>query len=110
VPFLSRLPLVGWIFGRTHRTTAETELFIFLTPRVLRDDAAMDSATAQVRRSARRVGKVTRGLKPFAAPEPRKGRGTPPPPAAPPAAAPAAPPARPAAEPRAPGTAPPAGA
>jgi general secretion pathway protein D len=90
VPVLSRLPLLGWVFGRTHRTTAETELFIFLTPRVLRDDAEMDSATAQVRRSAPQVGKVTRQLKPFAAPEPRKGRRAPVPiPAPAPPAAPA---------------------
>jgi general secretion pathway protein D len=106
VPVLSRLPLIGWVFGRTHRTSAETELFIFLTPRVLRDDAAMDSATSQVRRSAPRVGKATRALKPFAAPEPRKGRA--PAPAAPPPAPPAAPPARATVPPQAPATAPPA--
>ena len=98
VPILSRLPLIGWVFGRNRRTAAETELFIFLTPRVLRDDAAMDSAAAQVRRSAPRVGKATRGLKPFAAPEPRKGRA--PAPTTPPAPAPPAPAAPPASEER----------
>jgi type II secretory pathway component GspD/PulD (secretin) len=94
VPVLSRLPLIGWVFGRTHRTTAETELFIFLTPRVLRDDAAMDSVATQVRRSAPSVGKATRGLRPFAAPDSAKRRRapTPPPPATPAAAQAAAPP------------------
>jgi general secretion pathway protein D len=72
VPYLSRLPLIGWIFGSVRRTADDTELFVFLTPRVLRDDASMDSATAQVRRSAPRVNKATRGLKPFAAPDARK--------------------------------------
>ncbi|MBV9107953.1 MAG: hypothetical protein JO306_00925 [Gemmatimonadetes bacterium] len=68
IPVLSRLPLIGWVFGRTHRTSAETELFIFLTPRVIRDDPQMDSATTQVRHTASQVGRMTRNLKPLAAP------------------------------------------
>jgi len=91
VPVLSRLPLIGWVFGHTRRTSAETELFVFLTPRVLRDDAAMDSAAAQVQGSAPRVGKAVRGLRPFAAPAQPKRRGPVPAPAQPPAAPPAAP-------------------
>lgn len=96
VPLLSRLPLIGWVFGRTHRTSAETELFVFLTPRVLRDDAAMDSVATQVRRSAPNVGKATRGLRPFAAPDSAKRRRppAPPPPATPVAAQGAAAPPR----------------
>jgi general secretion pathway protein D len=78
IPGLSRLPLIGWVFGRTHRTSAETELFIFLTPRVIRDDPEMDSATTQVRHTASQVGKITHNLKPLAAPAQPK---TPPKPA-----------------------------
>jgi type II secretory pathway component GspD/PulD (secretin) len=42
IPLLSSIPLLGGFFGRNSRNTVETELFIFLTPRVIRtdDDAA----------------------------------------------------------------------
>ena len=42
IPFLSSIPLLGGLFGHAKRSSAETELFIFLTPRVLKsdDDAA----------------------------------------------------------------------
>jgi general secretion pathway protein D len=36
--FLSSLPLIGGLFGHVSRQTTETELFIFLTPRVIRSD------------------------------------------------------------------------
>ena len=91
VPYLSRLPLLGWVFGRTRRTSAETELFIFLTPRVIRDDAAMDSATARVRQAAPSVRKVSAKLRPLntapAGPKPQAQT-----PSAPPSAVPAPPP------------------
>jgi general secretion pathway protein D len=42
IPLLSSLPLLGGLFGRASRQTVETELFVFLTPRVIRtDDDAM---------------------------------------------------------------------
>ncbi len=44
-PLLSRIPLIGALFGRGSSRTAETEFFLFLTPRILRDDAAVESAT-----------------------------------------------------------------
>lgn len=42
IPLLSSIPLLGSLFGHSTRSTGETELFIFLTPRVIRtdDDAA----------------------------------------------------------------------
>jgi general secretion pathway protein D len=42
IPFLSSIPLIGGFFGNATRTAVETELFIFLTPRVLKTD---DDAT-----------------------------------------------------------------
>jgi general secretion pathway protein D len=45
VPFLSDLPLIGGLFGRQARQTSETELFLFLTPRVLRSDEEVEGAT-----------------------------------------------------------------
>lgn len=38
VPILSAIPFLGGLFGRYSRRTTETELFIFLTPRVIRTD------------------------------------------------------------------------
>ncbi|HEY4216564.1 MAG TPA: secretin N-terminal domain-containing protein [Gemmatimonadaceae bacterium] len=38
IPFLSRIPFLGGLFGNQSRVTAETELFIFLTPHVIRND------------------------------------------------------------------------
>jgi len=46
VPVLSTLPLVGGLFGSADRRSNETELYIFLTPRILRTDADADSVTA----------------------------------------------------------------
>lgn len=49
VPVLSSIPLLGGIFGRASRRTTETELFLFLTPRVLGSDADVDSVTTPLR-------------------------------------------------------------
>jgi general secretion pathway protein D len=38
VPLLSRIPFIGGLFGSQSRVSAETELFIFLTPHVIRND------------------------------------------------------------------------
>jgi len=46
VPVLSSLPLIGGLFGSASRQTSETELYLFLTPRILRTDADADSVTA----------------------------------------------------------------
>jgi general secretion pathway protein D len=46
VPVLSSLPLIGGLFGSSSRRTNETELYLFLTPRILRTDADADSVTA----------------------------------------------------------------
>src|SRR5207248_1606112 len=46
LPLLSRIPILGGLFGSTDRRKSETELYLFLTPRVLRTDADADSVTA----------------------------------------------------------------
>jgi general secretion pathway protein D len=45
IPFLSSIPLIGGLFGRTHRAKSETELFFFLTPHVIRRDEDVDEMT-----------------------------------------------------------------
>jgi general secretion pathway protein D len=54
VPVLSAIPLLGGLFGRQSRRTAETELFLFLTPRVLRTDEEVEGATRDYRERAPR--------------------------------------------------------
>lgn len=47
IPILSQLPLIGGLFGGVSRTNNKTDIFIFLTPRIIRDDADVDSVTAK---------------------------------------------------------------
>ena len=54
VPLLSSIPLLGGLFGRVSRRTTETELFLFLTPTVLYNDADVDEATGRLRPPPRR--------------------------------------------------------
>ncbi|HXG45452.1 MAG TPA: secretin N-terminal domain-containing protein [Gemmatimonadales bacterium] len=46
VPILSGIPIIGGLFGGTSRKSSDTELYLFLTPRILRSDADADSVTA----------------------------------------------------------------
>jgi type IV pilus assembly protein PilQ len=41
VPWLNKIPVLGWLFKSTSDTTEERELLIFVTPRVIRDTAAL---------------------------------------------------------------------
>lgn len=45
VPILSGLPLIGGLFGSADRKSNQTELYLFLTPRILKTDADADSVT-----------------------------------------------------------------
>lgn len=55
VPVLSSIPLLGGLFGRASRRTTETELFLFLTPRVIRTDEEANHITEPLRDRARVV-------------------------------------------------------
>jgi general secretion pathway protein D len=45
VPVLSGIPIIGGLFGSSERKTTRTELYLFLTPRILKTDADADSVT-----------------------------------------------------------------
>lgn len=45
VPILSSIPILGGLFGSASRRTSTTELYLFLTPRIIRTDADADSLT-----------------------------------------------------------------
>ena len=45
IPVLSHIPILGGLLGSVDRSTSETELYLFLTPRILKTDADADSVT-----------------------------------------------------------------
>lgn len=55
VPILSGLPLIGGLFGRHSGRVTSTELFLFLTPRILRTDEDGDAVTGPRRDRARQA-------------------------------------------------------
>lgn len=55
IPILSSIPWIGGLFGRLSDRSGQTELFLFLTPRIIATDADADSVTAPLRD---RAGKV----------------------------------------------------
>ena len=69
VPILSAIPLLGGLFGRHGTHTTETELFVFLTPRVIRSDEDLDRATNA-------AGDKTKDLRPHSQGAPRDTTGT----------------------------------
>jgi general secretion pathway protein D len=54
IPLLSSIPLIGGLFGHATRRTSETELYLFLTPHIIRTDEDADSLTAPMRERAKR--------------------------------------------------------
>jgi len=64
VPVLSGLPIIGGLFGRQTRHATETELFVFLTPRVIRTDEDLDAASDSVGDRTKPLRQDTRDSKP----------------------------------------------
>ena len=52
VPLFSSLPFIGGMFGHYSETTNATELYIFITPRVIRTDDEVDKLTDPLRKRA----------------------------------------------------------
>jgi general secretion pathway protein D len=55
IPVLSSIPLIGGLFGHASRRTTETELFLFLTPHVIRTDQEADRVSAPYLERAKKV-------------------------------------------------------
>lgn len=55
IPILSSIPLIGGLFGHHSRRSVETELFVFLTPHVIRSDDDAERVSAPLRARARRA-------------------------------------------------------
>ncbi len=52
VPILSSIPILGALFGHVKRSTSETELFLFITPHVIRTDDDADQLTKPLQKRA----------------------------------------------------------
>lgn len=57
VPLLMEIPVLGGLFGSQVSRSSETELFIFLTPKVIRSDEELDALTDEVQESRREEGR-----------------------------------------------------
>jgi len=55
IPFLSSIPLLGGLFGHASRQTTATEIYLFLTPHVIKTDEDADSVTHPMLDRARTV-------------------------------------------------------
>jgi general secretion pathway protein D len=55
IAFLSSLPWIGGLFGRVSNQRADTELFVFLTPRIIATDADADAVTTPREEWVRKV-------------------------------------------------------
>ncbi|HEX5180125.1 MAG TPA: secretin N-terminal domain-containing protein [Gemmatimonadaceae bacterium] len=55
IPLLSKIPLIGGLFGHASRDMTDDELYLFLTPHVIRTDADADSLTSPMLKKAQAV-------------------------------------------------------
>ncbi|HEX3875602.1 MAG TPA: type II secretion system secretin GspD [Bryobacteraceae bacterium] len=63
IPGLSRIPIIGTLFGAKNVSTARSELIIFLTPRVIYDTNQITEATEEIKANLKRVAKLMRNDK-----------------------------------------------
>lgn len=91
IPGLSRIPILGYLFGQTTDTVLKTELLILITPRVVGDPAEARALYEDVRRRSRELEKAIERAPSMAPPAPAPV----PPPSENPAQTPPAPPSNP---------------
>jgi general secretion pathway protein D len=75
IPILMDIPLLGAVFGSTHNTTSNSELFLFLTPHVIVNDDDIDRMSDSVRQEAPMLDKALREQSSKPAPSPLTGTG-----------------------------------
>ena len=77
IPFLSSIPVIGGAFGSRSRASRNTELYVFLTPRIVRDDEGQDATTRDVQTNGGAPGKAARQTPSIILPRPKKERSAP---------------------------------
>lgn len=58
VPYLSRIPVLGVLFGSTRNTTVNSEMFLFLTPHLVESDADADRVRDEIERNSEMIGRL----------------------------------------------------
>jgi general secretion pathway protein D len=53
VPFLGRIPVIGWLFGQRSNQSERTELLVLITPRAVGSQAEARAVTEELRRRLR---------------------------------------------------------
>lgn len=66
IPFLSEIPLLGDLFSSTDKNARRTELIVFLTPRVLRNDYETNRAALELRDRMDSIGREDKRRNPQA--------------------------------------------
>ena len=65
IPFLVSIPVLGALFGTTHNTTSNSELFLFLTPHVVTSDADVEDLRESIERRLEHLPGELRKSRPF---------------------------------------------
>jgi general secretion pathway protein D len=63
LPWLNRIPILGYLFGNTTNDNTQTEIVILLTPRVMKTIQDASDVTSEFTDRLNRVGVERRGLK-----------------------------------------------
>ena len=58
IPYLDRIPYLGFLFGMKSTTKNRTELIVFLTPHVIYDTTQMTDATEELKQKVRGLSKM----------------------------------------------------
>jgi general secretion pathway protein D len=81
IPFLSRIPILGYLFGATTEAIRKTELMIIVTPRLVMDPAEAQSVYEEFKRRApelkRQIEDPTLPAPPVPAPRPPRSEALP---------------------------------
>ena len=64
IPVLVSIPVLGALFGTTHNTSVHSELFLFLTPHVVRSDDELDDLRDRIGDELELLPKELRHLRP----------------------------------------------
>ena len=63
IPFLYKIPVIGWLFGANTKSTSKTELLILLTPRVVASDNEARLVTEEYKKRIRDLQATSKASK-----------------------------------------------
>jgi general secretion pathway protein D len=66
LPLISRIPIIGGLFGNQELKNDRTELVLFITPRVVESDQDIRGALEDLRRKMDNIDRLFPYIKPFA--------------------------------------------